>query len=357
MIPMLQIGANIAARRRARGLTQEQLASRLGVSAPAVSKWETDSSYPDITLLCPLARALGCRVDELLQFTPAMTEAEAVEHLNGILHTALTGDRSGAEAALTALLREYPGCAALQMQAAVGWAAFRVFFPDADQADKDRWQNNAAALWAELHAGPDPAMAQYAANQLASCAIARGQLDQAERYLQELPDHVVDATNNRYLLQLKRGETDAARATLQNQLYKHVHHVCSLLALLQSETLLPEPERRLAVAEAAGMLARTFGLLDSSGLMKLEPLLALGRVEEATAALEAYVDVLTGPLPTPNQALFAPTLPQRGEGPMTEDPDLHAMWQVLYRQILAEPLYAPLRADPRAMAALERLKD
>ena len=80
-------------------------------------------------------------------------------------------------------------------------------------------------------------------------------------------------------------------------------------------------------------------------------------MEEAAAALEAYVDVLTGPLPTPNQALFAPTLPQRGEGPMTEDPDLHAMWQVLYRQILAEPLYAPLRADPRAMAALERLKD
>ncbi len=51
----LQIGANIAARRRARGLTQEQLAARLGVSAPAVSKWETNSSYPDITLLCPLA--------------------------------------------------------------------------------------------------------------------------------------------------------------------------------------------------------------------------------------------------------------------------------------------------------------
>ena len=233
-------------------MKQEELAQLVGVSSAAVSKWETASALPDVALLCPLARALGCRVDELLQFTPAMTEAEAVEHLNGILHTALTGDRFGAEAALTALLREYPGCAALQMQAAVGWAAFRVFFPDADQADKDRWQDNAAALWAELHAGPDPAMAQYAANQLASCAIARGQLDQAERYLQELPDHVVDATNNRYLLQLKRGETDAARATLQNQLYKHVHHVCSLLALLQSETLLPEPERRLAVAEAAG---------------------------------------------------------------------------------------------------------
>lgn len=40
----LQIGANLAARRRARGLTQEQLAARLGVSAPAVSKWETNVS-------------------------------------------------------------------------------------------------------------------------------------------------------------------------------------------------------------------------------------------------------------------------------------------------------------------------
>ena len=48
-----KIGAQIAALRRAKGLTQEQLAEMLGVSAPAVSKWETDSSYPDITLRCP----------------------------------------------------------------------------------------------------------------------------------------------------------------------------------------------------------------------------------------------------------------------------------------------------------------
>ncbi|HIX17772.1 MAG TPA: helix-turn-helix domain-containing protein [Candidatus Gemmiger faecavium] len=39
-----EIGANIAALRRAKGLTQEQLAFRLGVSAPAVSKWETGVS-------------------------------------------------------------------------------------------------------------------------------------------------------------------------------------------------------------------------------------------------------------------------------------------------------------------------
>lgn len=41
----IQIGATISALRRARGLTQEQLADQLGVSAPAVSKWETGVSH------------------------------------------------------------------------------------------------------------------------------------------------------------------------------------------------------------------------------------------------------------------------------------------------------------------------
>lgn len=351
----LQIGMNIAARRRARGLTQEQLSAKLGVSAAAVSKWETNSSYPDITLLCPLARALGCRVDELLQFTPALTEAEATEHLNNILHTLLTGDTAAAEAALTALLREYPDCPALQYQAAVGWSAFQVFRPDADAETRSRWQHNAVALWQALHAGPDPAMAQYAANQLASHALAQGELDEAERYLQELPGRVVDATLTRYQLQLQRGEPDTARATLQKRLYAVVSQSISLLAALSSPAILPEPERRLALADAFHQMAVTFGLLDSSGLLRLEPLLALGRVADAAAALEDYVAVLTGPVPVPDQALFAPTLPMQREE-MTEDPDLGALRQTLRKQLLADPTYAALWDDPRAMAALARLE-
>ena len=84
----MQIGAQIAALRKARGMTQEQLAAQLGVSAPAVSKWETDSSYPDITLLCPLARALGVNVDELLQFEEKPSDQEVVAHINEVMQTA-----------------------------------------------------------------------------------------------------------------------------------------------------------------------------------------------------------------------------------------------------------------------------
>ncbi len=63
---MNALGKTIGLLRRRRGLTQEELAQSLGVSAQAVSKWETDNSCPDIMLLPKLAAELGVSVDALL---------------------------------------------------------------------------------------------------------------------------------------------------------------------------------------------------------------------------------------------------------------------------------------------------
>ena len=52
--------------REKRGLTQAELAQQLGVSSKTVSKWETAKGLPDITLLQPLAQALGISVIELM---------------------------------------------------------------------------------------------------------------------------------------------------------------------------------------------------------------------------------------------------------------------------------------------------
>ena len=70
------LGAKIAALRKIRNMTQEQLAAQLGISAPAVSKWETGSSYPDITLLAPLARALGTNLDMIRYFIRYFTSSQ-----------------------------------------------------------------------------------------------------------------------------------------------------------------------------------------------------------------------------------------------------------------------------------------
>ena len=64
------LGKRIAMLRKEKGLTQEQLAEKVGVSAQAVSKWENDVSCPDITLLPLLADILGVTVDELLGVKP-----------------------------------------------------------------------------------------------------------------------------------------------------------------------------------------------------------------------------------------------------------------------------------------------
>lgn len=59
-------GAVIKSLRERRSLTQAQLADRLGVGGKAVSRWETGRGFPDITLMEPLAGALGVSVIELL---------------------------------------------------------------------------------------------------------------------------------------------------------------------------------------------------------------------------------------------------------------------------------------------------
>lgn len=60
------IGAFISLLRRQRGLSQRELATRLGVSYQAVSKWENGENLPDASLLLPLAEALHTTADALL---------------------------------------------------------------------------------------------------------------------------------------------------------------------------------------------------------------------------------------------------------------------------------------------------
>lgn len=83
-----QFGSFIADNRKAAGLTQKALAGRLHVTDKAVSKWERALSYPDVTLLEPLAEALGLGVEELMacrrmEAGEEKKEEEAVENTRG----------------------------------------------------------------------------------------------------------------------------------------------------------------------------------------------------------------------------------------------------------------------------------
>lgn len=64
------VGKKIAALRKEKGMTQDDIAEKLNVSPQAVSKWENDISYPDIMLLPKIAQLLDTTVDELLSSEP-----------------------------------------------------------------------------------------------------------------------------------------------------------------------------------------------------------------------------------------------------------------------------------------------
>ncbi len=72
----INIARAILQGRRAKGVTQEELAQFIGVSKASVSKWETGQSYPDITLLPHLAAYFNISIDELIGYEPWMTKED-----------------------------------------------------------------------------------------------------------------------------------------------------------------------------------------------------------------------------------------------------------------------------------------
>ena len=91
------LGRRIARLRLAKTATQERLAKELNVSPQAVSKWENDINYPDISLLPDLARFLGVSVDELLSGASAFTQETATAQESASARERAAAQESAAE--------------------------------------------------------------------------------------------------------------------------------------------------------------------------------------------------------------------------------------------------------------------
>ena len=134
----MQLGQVIRKHRKSKCMTQEEMAGRLGVTAPAVNKWENGVSMPDITLLAPIARLLGITTDILLSFCDELT-AEEIEALVCEVDSMLK-EKPYNEVFLWVKkkLEQYPNCEQLGFQLAVILDAQRIIqvLSDADEYDE-----------------------------------------------------------------------------------------------------------------------------------------------------------------------------------------------------------------------------
>ena len=82
-------GSKVASLRKEKGMTQLELAQKMGVTDKAVSKWERDLSLPDVSSLPRLAEVLDVSVEELLQAKTARSEGETSAKIASFIDLAL----------------------------------------------------------------------------------------------------------------------------------------------------------------------------------------------------------------------------------------------------------------------------
>ena len=126
----LYIAEKVAERRRAMGLTQEELAKRIGVSSQAISNWERKAGYPDVMIIPSLARALGISTDELLG-VGRMSDKEIFEKFRDDMH--LISDLSKIKTHIFKYCREYPDNFSI-MEWSI-WVIYRQFKDDMELTD------------------------------------------------------------------------------------------------------------------------------------------------------------------------------------------------------------------------------
>lgn len=97
---------NLKSCRKARALTQEALANYLGISFQAVSKWERNESYPDITILPEIADFFGVTIDEMLGINRAKKEQELEKYIEE--YDNYLNDAEKQNVLIEKLIKEYP---------------------------------------------------------------------------------------------------------------------------------------------------------------------------------------------------------------------------------------------------------
>lgn len=84
-------GNMVAVLRKEKGMTQLELAEKMGVTDKAVSKWERDLSFPDVSSIPKLAEILGVSVDELMQNKAESKEEPIKKKIDEIIDVAFKG--------------------------------------------------------------------------------------------------------------------------------------------------------------------------------------------------------------------------------------------------------------------------
>lgn len=237
----IHLGRVLSENRRRKGVTQDELAEFMGVSKAAVSKWETESTYPDILLLPRLAAYFDMSIDELMGYEPQM-DREEIRKTHRMLSEKFTTHPF--EAALEhcrKYAREYYSCYPLVFQ--VGSLMVNHVMMAQSPEEGERVTKEAVQLFRRVREGTDdPGLGKEALHMEAYCLL---QLRQPEEVLELLKEESHVTSNSEPLLATAwkmTGDRKEAKRVLQIGIYREVIVLLNLLASYM-ELCGEEPEK------------------------------------------------------------------------------------------------------------------
>jgi len=280
-------GKRICRLRKLANMTQRELANRLGISEPAVCKWETDSSMPDITLLTPLARALHTDLNTLFSYEEMLSPEKVKEFANTAEET---GRTNGTEAEMLYWkegLKEYPNSELLKL-AFVKWL---MKLQVQRVATKDQMQIMEELLLT-LCKSEETEIKFEAQRYLASFYITGQRFEDAETVLATLPDFDFNARHLKALLLCEKKEYGAARKESEQFLFECAQNalIClSRLAGLAAATQQNDKER--IYAEMMCRIEAELGIPFYRGATQMiDCHLRSGEEERAAECFETHVE-------------------------------------------------------------------
>lgn len=265
----MQVGEVIRKYRKTRNMTQEEMAERLGVTAPAVNKWEKGNSLPDISLLAPIARLLDITVDTLLSFQEELTAEEIKDFVYEV--DAMFKEKPYEEVFrwVKRKLTQYPNCRQLIWQLAVILDAQRMTqeIPDAEKYDDE-----ICVLYTRALESDDEILRSRAADSLFGFYMRKKRYDKAEEYLRYFSEQ--NPEKKRKQAQLF-GETDRvteAYRTYEEMLFAEYGRISLILHGMYTLALREKQiERAHLLADKQAEMAKCF---------------EMGRYYEVSAGLE-----------------------------------------------------------------------
>ena len=176
----MDIGGVIKKYRKDAGLTQEEMANRLGVTTPAVNKWENGNSKPDIELLVPIARLLNISLDTLLSYHEKISNVEIEEIIRRMDKMFLEEGYEKTYEWVLEIIKKYPNCNMLIWQVAVMLDARRI----TDKCKNPEKYDAQINAWYEMALHDENEEIQHhAADALFGFYLRKKDYDQAEKYL------------------------------------------------------------------------------------------------------------------------------------------------------------------------------